>query len=152
MEKKSKLKLYRVIKTNLVREKYLDYECPRYSRILVTQFRGGNTNLRVEMGRRRNERREDRTCGMCITGKVEDETHVLLECYIYNKEREKLIDDIRHLTTYDLSIMEDNPSWVIEFILGNELVQAKDRPIVFRSLGMFLTRMMSLRKEWLNGL
>ena len=80
-----------------------------------------------------------------------DETHVLLECYIYNKYREKLIDDIRHLTTYDLSIMEDNPSWVIEFILGNELVQAKDRPIVFRSLGMFLTRMMSLRKEWLNG-
>jgi len=53
MNKRSKLQLYKVLKTDLVREQYLDYDCLRYNRTLVTQFRSGNTNLRVEMGRRK---------------------------------------------------------------------------------------------------
>ena len=125
---------------------------PSYNRILVTQFRSENNNLRVEVGRRRKESRQDRICKMCLTGEVEDETHVILKCYTYDKFREKMFEDIQRLTNFDFVSMEHDPSWIIETILGAGLSRDEDRRVVFRCLGIFLEKAMRLRLEWLDGL
>jgi len=149
IKQRSKLQLYRVLKTELVREQYLDYDCPRYNKTLVTQFRSGNTNLRVELGRRRNEKREERICQICLTGAVEDETHILVNCYIYDHLREKLKNTLRQLAPLGLSKMNYD-SLSVPTLLGGELVQAKDKITVFRSVGVYLAKVMALRKEMLN--
>ena len=146
---KSKLKLYSVLKTKLVREDYLDFDSPKSYRTLVTQFRCGSNELRLDMGRRKKENRNDRLCLMCVTGKVEDEKHVLLECYIYSEFRDKLFDDVRLLTGYDFRRMEDDPLWIIETLLGEGLLREKDRRVVNRSVGSFLAKSMKLRNQTL---
>ena len=149
IKQKSKLKLYRVLKTELVREQYLDFDCPRYNKTLVTQFKSGNTNLRVELGRRRNEKREERICQICLTGAVEDESHILLNCYVYDHLREKLKYTLRQLAPLGLSKTNDD-TLSVPTLLGGERVQAKDKLIVFRSVGLYLAKVMALRKEMLN--
>ena len=50
MNKKSKLRLYRKMKTTLVVEDYL-FELDREKRRQLTMMRGGSNKLRIERGR-----------------------------------------------------------------------------------------------------
>ena len=68
MKEKSKLRLYRKIKTRLVLEDYLT-EFDREKRRQLTMIRGGTNNLRIERGRWVGEREEERVCNVCL-GKV----------------------------------------------------------------------------------
>ena len=62
MEKKPKLRLYRILKFTLEREE--DVVDPQERRFM-TDMRGGTNLLRVEMGRWKGEQLEDRTCIFC---------------------------------------------------------------------------------------
>ena len=86
---------------------------------------------------------------MCLTGKVEDETHVLLHCYVYQRYRETMFQDIKRLTNFDCLIMEDDPSWILQTVLGDGLSREKDRRVVYKCVGNFLSKTMNIRKEWL---
>ena len=98
MEKKPKLRLYRILKFTLEREEYLDVVVDPQERRFMTDMRGGTNLLRVEMGRWKGEQLEDRTCIFCAMGVVEDEAHALLQCSTYYRERYRLYVHIRNRT------------------------------------------------------
>ena len=41
----------------------------------------------IEIGRYKNLETEERLCKLCITQKIEDEYHFLIDCPIYNSSR-----------------------------------------------------------------
>jgi hypothetical protein len=80
MEGKSKLDRYKVIKTELKYEKYLDCGGTRAEVANFVQCRGGVAKLRVETGRWIGLQREERVCEFCESGEVEDEIHMMTSC------------------------------------------------------------------------
>ena len=89
-----KLRTYRRIKSNLGLEEYL-LDIPFQSRKLRSQMRSGSNFLRIEQGRWERLNREDRICLVCMTGEVEDEKHFLLDCYVYEEDRQIMRKDKR---------------------------------------------------------
>ena len=63
-------------------------------RRLMMMIRGGTAPLRIECGRWRGLGREERTCGECDTGKVEDVQHWLLVCERWEDERADLFKSL----------------------------------------------------------
>jgi hypothetical protein len=88
MKCKPKLDLYRKIKSSLSIEEYI-LELSREKRRQLTMMRGGTNYLRIERGRWKGEKREERVCNVCLCEVVEDEKHFLLECPMYVRERER---------------------------------------------------------------
>ena len=65
MEKKSKLRTYRKLKSRLVLEDYV-VELDREKRRHLTMLRGGTNKLRIETGRWRKEREQERVCNVSV--------------------------------------------------------------------------------------
>src|SRR3569623_2632655 len=42
---------------------------------------------------------------VCLTGKVENELHFLLDCYVYNRLRQNLYQRVKQSTGYDLDVV-----------------------------------------------
>jgi len=86
---RSKLRTYSVVKKELRPEPYLEiYDrrgIPEYAKV-----RGGNSRLRIEQGRYRKEKLEERVCVFCDMNVIEDEYHFLLDCPLYNTQREEM--------------------------------------------------------------
>ena len=79
MEKKSKLRLYRKLKSKLVLEDYV-VELDREQRRLLTMLRGGTNKLGIEKGRWRDSHEDEKLCPVCLCEEIEDEIHFLLTC------------------------------------------------------------------------
>jgi hypothetical protein len=95
MMKKSKLRTYRKLKIKLELEKYV-IELDREKRRYLTMMRGGTNKLRIEVGRRKGLREEERVCHARLCEEVEDEKHFLLLCPMYVRERVKMFDKIKN--------------------------------------------------------
>ena len=89
-KKKSKLRLYRCLKTELREEEYLRWAVTVEQRSLYARLRSGTHPLDIEVGRWYQKPEAERVCYVCLTGKVESEAHFLLDCYRYNWQRDKL--------------------------------------------------------------
>ena len=63
----------------------------------MSRFRLSNHQLMIEKGRyaRPKIEREQRFCYNCLD-KIEDETHFVINCPVYNTEREKLFEICRN--------------------------------------------------------
>ena len=95
-----KLTTFYKIKECLRREPYLSV-LNSDQRSLITKFRISAHQLRIETGpykRKKNQagkisilEREERVCLYGNLSKVEDESHFLLECPLYNHKRSKLL-------------------------------------------------------------
>ena len=101
-----KLSFYHSIKKNYSLSTYLDSTRKNPMRTLV-KLRIGCHNLRVETGRYDKIPLEERICPLCIGNKIEDETHLLLDCQRHSSMRdiflskvETKIDEIRKLATF----------------------------------------------------
>ena len=94
LQRKSKLRLYRKIKTELRFEEYLIFLNRVKSRNL-TLLRGGSPQLRIETGRWRGESEKERCCNVCISSAVEDEVHFMSHCPMYVCERARMFERIR---------------------------------------------------------
>jgi hypothetical protein len=101
---KPKLRTYKLLKKRLQIENYLlDDKC-RYGRYELTKLRGGTNRLRIEKGRyEMNEAGEplppeQRTCQICMSGDVEDESHFLLHCRAYADLRQTMWQSIENIT------------------------------------------------------
>lgn len=78
----SKLRTYKLFKKELRAETYLNL--PQFKfRKLIAKFRCSDHQLRIETGRHQKLEILQRTCGMCKSGKVENEIHFLIECEAY---------------------------------------------------------------------
>ena len=89
----NKLRTYRIIKTNIAYESYLNmrkFEKRKY----ITQFRVSAHKLKIETGRYNSNNAyinpEDRLCMQCSLNTKEDEFHFLLECEKYKCIRKEL--------------------------------------------------------------
>ena len=89
-QSKAKLRTYRGFKTEWQPEPYVMYCKQRGLRALLAQFRLGILPLKIEIGRFDNTPLNERTCFNCVET-VEDENHFILDCPLYNKEREVLL-------------------------------------------------------------
>ena len=95
-DKKGKLRTYFTFKEHFIREKYTflnDFK--------VRQIRISAHPLMIEIGRYNNLETEERLCKLCITQKIEDEYHFLIDdCPIYNIIVERFV--IRKFQNYVL--------------------------------------------------
>ena len=144
----SKLRTYRRIKANLGLEEYLS-DIPIRSRRLISQIRCGSSFLRIEQGRWEKLSREDRKCLVCVTGKVEDEKHFLLECYVYQRDRQTMFEVIREKTSkgYDLERWRDDPLRMLDALIGRNV---GDENVIMNEVGLFIMKSYKLRKSFLD--
>ena len=97
MQHKPKLRTYRQLKTRLRFEQYLTTK-DREEREVMTRLRGGTNELRIETGRYAITNRDrpleldERRCLICMNGEIEDETHFLLDCCVFEDLRQEMLD------------------------------------------------------------
>lgn len=90
VNKKAKLRSYKLFKNSYKAEDYVLSFLPKYKRSLLAKFRCGILQLRIESGRYVNLKVDDRICQMCSLHNVEDEIHFLCTCPFYVDIRKKL--------------------------------------------------------------
>ena len=115
--KKSKLRVYRKLKSRLVLEDYV-IELDREKRRQLTMLRGGTNKLRIETGRWRGESEEERVCNVCLCQEVENETHFILACPMYVVERANMFCRIREEIS-ELEYVENmEEEWQLNLLIG----------------------------------
>ena len=57
----------------------------------IARYRISSHNLNIELGRQRNENRENRLCTLCNLWDIEDEFHFILKCPTFLELRIKYI-------------------------------------------------------------
>ena len=82
---RNKLRTYRLFKDAFETEPYCKLILPLRHRSAFTKFRCGVAPLRIETGRYENKPLEERKCPFC--DEVENESHVVLSCYLYDDLR-----------------------------------------------------------------
>ena len=102
----------------------------------VTEMRSGTHCFRI-----------DRTVGERAIGAthlqslrvrpIEDELHVLLDCYPYEKIRQQMFQTILVKTEYDPRLMLDDREWLKDFLLGCGVSDSTTRVEVSRIVGKF---------------
>ena len=103
----------------------------RSQRSIVAQFRSGTLPLRIETGRFTGLKIEERLCLICKDNiSIETETHFLLECSHYTKERDIFLNE----TAIELMLSKD---YMIKKLFN-------DYP---RKLSKFLAKILDLRKD-----
>ena len=94
MQTKPKLRTYSQLKTKL------QFERSYLTREVMTRLRGGTNELRIETGRYAITNRDrplelnERTCLICLNGEIEDETHFVMNCSVYDDLRVKMFDAV----------------------------------------------------------
>ena len=82
------------IKKNYSLSAYLDSTRKNSMRRTLVKLRIGCHNLRVETGRYDKIPLEERICPLCIGNKIEDETHLLLDCQRYSSMRDIFLSKV----------------------------------------------------------
>ena len=88
---RNKLRTYNTFKTEYGLENYCKLIMPFKHRSSMAKFRCGVAPLRIETGRYEGLSEDHRTCPICKSG-IENETHVLLTCYLYEEFRTTLFN------------------------------------------------------------
>ena len=88
----NKLRFYRLFKTCIGTEPYVKVVNNRCHRRILSLFRAGSLQLKVETGRyaRPPEPLQDRLCIFCDSCQIEDEKHFLFNCCFYSDIRHEL--------------------------------------------------------------
>jgi hypothetical protein len=82
-------------------EKYISLVENRHDRRALAMFRTGAHWLQIQQGRFTATPREMRTCMLCNSGAVEDETHMLFHCSAYDSLRSSFPGLFSHTFTSD---------------------------------------------------
>ena len=136
------------MKTELRKEEYL--QLPIQHRAPIAELRCGTSRLRVETGRWSKEALEERFCKVCICGPIEDEKHVLLDCFIYDDIREKLFHDIKLATNYDLNVMAEDNYALLSILIGCGIGNREQRTRIYQLVGNSLLAIFRRRAKILK--
>ena len=93
LQQSHKLSFYHSIKNNYSHSAYLD-STSKILRRTLGKLRIGCHNLRVETGRYAKIPLGERICPFCSGNKIEDETHLLLDCRRYSPQRDIFLSKI----------------------------------------------------------
>ena len=78
----------------------------------MTRLRGGTNELRIETGRYAITNRDrplelsERRCLICLNGEIEDETHFVLDCCVYEDLRQEMLDVVSSTLSRQLQKIE----------------------------------------------
>jgi len=147
LQQKPKLRLYRCLKTELREEEYLRWAVTVEQRSLYARLRSGTHPLNIEMGRWYQKPEAERVCYVCLTGKVESEAHFLLDCYRYNRQRDKLFACIKLYSGYDLEAFLDDREKMLDVLLGRGLARKVSRQMIGEAVCKFIADAMRVRKR-----
>jgi hypothetical protein len=139
MDRKSKLRTYRVMKRELEPEKYLEEGTAQQRRVMV-MMRGGTNDLRIETGRYEKLEEKDRICIFCESGEVEDERHFLCGCEEWKDEREVILGKVRKL---GVSMTDEE----IMFMTGRKEVKSEGEERVKSWRKIVLEGVMMMERE-----
>ena len=128
------MRTYNLLKQSWKIEDYLLKGGNVSDRIALTKLRLSDHTLAIEKGRHNSINASDRTCSFCPE-QVEDETHFLVKCPIYDCSRKNLLDDVEVLCI-GFSYPQDE-SFLMWLLLNN--------PIISDSTGKFIRSSMELR-------
>ena len=120
--KSTKLRIYATIKQELRLEEYLlQDKVPKQGKIVFTALRIGSYPLRIETGRWQFpiEPREERVCLKCMSGAVEDEKHMMLDCKAYELQREELYRRIGEVGSNPFMMQRCSRDVRFRILLGN---------------------------------
>ena len=87
---RNKLRTYRLFKTDYEVENYCKIRLPIAHRSAYAKFRCGVAPLKIETGRYEGLAENDRICPFCLND-LEDESHVILNCAMYQDIRKNLM-------------------------------------------------------------
>ena len=103
-----KLCFYTLFKTDTTKTDSLDAIKNPFHRTAINKFLLGNHQLHIETGRHTVPKTPEklRICTLCQSNDVENESHVLFSCALYNNFRSKFFDEItgKYKFFKDLSI------------------------------------------------
>ena len=109
---RNKLRTYRLFKQSFAVEKYCLMIMPSSHRSSFSKFRCGVAPIRIETGRYENLREEDRLCPFC-KNVVEDESHVILDCPLYDDLRVTLVQNARTICDDYLNLSKNGKLTVL---------------------------------------
>ena len=89
-------------------------------------------------------------CKVCVTGKIEDEAHFLLDCYVYQDLRQKMFQRIKDGTGYDFIIMREDQNWLLDALIGHGLRRKEVRLKIGVAVASFIASAMRVRKQSLR--
>ena len=116
----SKLRSYRLYKSEYQSEKYLTVNLPVHHRSDSAKFRCGVAPIRIETGRYERIALENRLCIHCNA--IESETHVICECPLYHDLRNTLFGQAKLIIqSFDYLNVEEKMYAVLS---NNELVKS----------------------------
>ncbi len=113
----NKLRTYCTFKYNFSPEPYVTCIMSKKHRSDMEKIRCGVAHIKLETGRYNGTPVNDRICEFCNVGDVEDEFHVVMDCFNYN--------ELRHNLFYVICLINDNFNEMskieqFKFILSNE--------------------------------
>ena len=125
---------YKKFKTTVYLETYLSYVVNVKHRIALTRFRLSNHNLLIEKGRhfRPKIERNERKCFLCKND-VEDESHFITKCPLYNKERVLLYELLKDNSRF-FEQLSDEQKFVFIMTNENKKVMAELARFIFNSM------------------
>ena len=137
MNKSSVLDMYKIYKSSLEYEEYLDL-LPKRLRLFFVRLRVSAHPLRIQTGRyaQNNIPRNERYCLCCNSVDLEDEYHFICICRCYIDLRNKYISRIFYI----------NPS-VYKF---HKLLVSSDR-LVFSIVCKYIKEALVIRNTFLNN-
>ena len=124
------LRTYRLIKTSLEYEKYLDFPLSQNYLNLFTRIRGGLTEIRMNTGRwgwEGNLPAERRFCTFCNLEQVEDEFHVIFVCPAWSTFRMELYPEVQ----------SNNMRTIL----------SASEPVITRKICLYIEKVLDLREE-----
>ena len=74
----------------------------------LAKIRGGSNRLRIEQGRYEKEQPNERVCRLCANGSVEDESHFMLQCSVYDDLRNIMWTKFEQATGWSKSRFANN--------------------------------------------
>ena len=106
----NKLRTYRIFKTALTFESYLNSVTNIKDRRELTKLRISDHCLEIEKGRHAKpyKKPEERICPNCTPHCIEDEYHFLTKCTLYDDLREKLAKEMEDKTNTRIKFLSDH--------------------------------------------
>ena len=74
---------------------------------------------------------------VCGTGKVEDEKHFLLDCFVFERFRRNIFHRIVQETGYDMMVMKDESNWLLHVLIGDGLPLKETRLSIGKTVAAY---------------
>ena len=135
-----KLQVYSSFKNDWSSSHQLELIKNMQHRQLVAKLRSGNHDLRIETGRHCIPKVPEhlRICKFCSDNEVENESHFLFSCNLYQDIRKKFFDVSLKYPNFNTL----NNSDKVLFLFNNI------DPFIFKNLGYFTFEAFQKRKQW----